>query len=364
MGPRSRQTRPRSLDRQILPCYAEWIRPSGGIQRTTMALPSLDAGIVIASRYRIEKALAVGGMGSIWVARHVELDSLVAIKFMVPSHAESSTGRERFKREAKICAELRVPNVVQVYDYGIEDDTPYLVMELLEGEDLQARIRRERRLTPAVTLGIVHQVSKALERAHGLGLVHRDIKPANIFLARQGGEEVVKVLDFGIAKSTAPLLAGNATKTGTLLGSPYYMSPEQVRRSKQVDHRSDLWALGVIVYECLTGRRPIQGEELGEVLVEICTGEIPLASTVVPELGPGVDAFLSRALAREQDQRFQSARELTEAFAAVVASLAAPRRGGAPGGGAGHGAAGGSGRASGELQRAGVSRRDAVGAPR
>jgi serine/threonine-protein kinase len=196
-------------------------------------------------------------------------------------------------------------------------------MELLAGEDLEARLAREGRLAPAAMLELLGQVVKALGHAHQVGLVHRDLKPANIFLAQQGGELIVKLLDFGIAKDMGLGLAGNATRTGTLLGSPRYMSPEQVRRSKQIDHRSDLWSLGVILFECLTGRPPFPGQEIGDLLVEICTADIPVASQIAPGLGAELDRFFARALERPPELRFQSAQELAAAFAAAVASSGA-----------------------------------------
>jgi eukaryotic-like serine/threonine-protein kinase len=278
-----------------------------------------EAGTIIAGKYRLRRALARGGMGSVWVARHLHLDVDVAIKFMAPELAASAEGRVRFEREAKASAQLKIANVVQIHDYGIEDDTPYLVMELLEGESLAERLMRERRLSHSATLGVVDPVCKALRRAHEVGLVHRDLKPGNIFIARQGGgEEAVKVLDFGIAKSLDPAQAGNVTRTGTLIGSPAYMSPEQARRSKQLDHRSDLWSLGVIVFECLTGQAPFISEEIVDLLVAITRDPIPTPSTLVPSLGPEVDRFLARALSRAPEQRFQSAPEFAEAFAALV----------------------------------------------
>ncbi|WP_437895769.1 protein kinase domain-containing protein [Sorangium sp. So ce124] len=278
---------------------------------------SLEAGSVVGGKYRLERPLSGGAMGFLWVARHLHLDVEVALKFMMPQHADSPVARARFEREAKASAQLRTPNVVHVYDYGLEGDTPYLAMELLEGEDLAAYLARHGRLEPEELLGIVSQVSKALRRAHEVGLIHRDLKPANIFLARQG-EEIVKILDFGVAKATGTGLAADATKTGTLIGSPHYMSPEQVRRSKTIDFRSDLWSLGVIIFQCLTGQLPFPGEELGDVLVEICTGDIPVASQLAPNLWPELDRFLERALKREPAERFQSASELARAFAAAV----------------------------------------------
>ncbi|WP_438011715.1 protein kinase [Sorangium sp. So ce321] len=281
-------------------------------------MTSLAEGSVIAGRYRLERMLARGGMGSIWVARHLQLDVGVAVKLMASEYAASTTARARFEREARAAAQLKIPNVVHVHDYGIEDDTPFLVMELLEGEDLETRLAREGRLTGAATLTIVTQVCKALRRAHETGVIHRDLKPANLFLSRQDEDELVKVLDFGIAKAEGMLLAGKETKTGTLVGSPYYMSPEQVRRSKSLDRRSDLWSVGVIIYRCLTGRLPFPGEEIGEVFVAICTEDFPLPSSLAPELGPEVDRFFARALMRDPEHRFQSASELAEAFHAAV----------------------------------------------
>ncbi|WP_438039818.1 protein kinase domain-containing protein [Sorangium sp. So ce128] len=284
---------------------------------------SLEAGSVVGGKYRLERPLAGGAMGFLWVARHLQLDVEVALKFMMPQHADSPVARARFEREAKASAQLRTPHVVHVYDYGLEGDTPYLAMELLEGEDLAAYLARHGRLEPEELLGIVSQVSKALRRAHEVGLIHRDLKPANIFLARQG-EEIVKILDFGVAKAIGTGLAADATKTGTLIGSPHYMSPEQVRRSKTIDFRSDLWSLGVIIFQCLTGQLPFPGEELGDVLVEICTGDIPVASQLAPALWPELDRFLERALKREPAERFQSASELARAFAAAVQRTAVP----------------------------------------
>ncbi|WP_434043332.1 MULTISPECIES: protein kinase domain-containing protein [Sorangium] len=273
-------------------------------------------GITIAGRYRVERELARGAMGSVWVGRHLQLGVDIAIKFMAPQFATSAELRARFEREARAAAVLKSAHAVQIYDYGIEHETPYIVMELLEGEDLAARLARERRLGLPITLAILDHVGRALRRAHELGLVHRDLKPSNLFLSLQDGELVAKVVDFGVAKVTAVESAG-ATRTGSLLGSPSYMSPEQVRSSSKVDHRSDLWSLGVIAFQCVTGQLPFPGQELGDVLVEICTAPIPLPSQVAPGLGPEVDAFFHRALERDPARRFQSATELVEAFAAL-----------------------------------------------
>jgi serine/threonine protein kinase len=280
---------------------------------------SVEAGTLIAGKYRLERPLAKGGMGAVWVARHIHLDVVVAIKVMEPGYASSDDGRVRFEREAKASAKLKSPHIVHVYDYGVDNDMPYLAMDLLKGEDLESRLKREGRLSLPATSALLAQIGKGLRVAHDAGLVHRDLKPGNIFLAvNHEGEEVAKILDFGIAKSVTPGVTKDATQTGAIIGSPRYMSPEQVRNSKCVDHRSDLWSLGVILFRCVTGRLPFAASEVATLILEICAEPIPTPSSIAPDLGPAVDRFFARALARSPDERFQSARELAEAFAAVA----------------------------------------------
>ncbi len=282
-------------------------------------MESIGAGTVIAGRYRIERPLSQGGMGSVWVAHHLQLQRLVAIKLMEPSLAATAEGRSRFELEAQAAAQLHSRHVVQIHDYGVEGGTPYIVMELLTGEDLGTRLKRLRRLPlPTVAL-IFSQIAKALRKAHEAGIIHRDLKPANIFLARDDEDEVVKVLDFGIAKQTGTRNTTEATATGVVLGSIHYMSPEQARGTRGLDHRSDLWSLGVIAFRALVGQLPFAGNPV-DVIVKVCVEPIPLASALEPDLGPDVDAFLLRALERNPDARFQSAREL----AAALAILAGP----------------------------------------
>ncbi|XXX74531.1 serine/threonine-protein kinase [Sorangium sp. So ce134] len=267
---------------------------------------------VVGGKYRLERPLSAGGMGSVWAARHITLGSPVAVKFMAPTYAASSTFLARFEREARIAASLKSPHVVYVQDYGIDDDTPYLVMELLQGEDLGTRLERVGRLSLADATLILLQAGKAIRRAHDAGLVHRDLKPANLFLVRveEEQEEIVKVLDFGIVKETGPHLMDEVTRTGELLGSPHYMSPEQVRGEKDVDQRSDLWSLGVILFCAVTGELPFQGDQLGAVIANILTAPLPSASRLAPDLPPAMDAFFARALARDRAQRFQSVGEM------------------------------------------------------
>lgn len=279
---------------------------------------NITPGSVVGGKYRLERPVSRGGMGSVWAAQHVQLGSTVAVKFMDPSYASSAAFRGRFEREARVAASIKSPHVVSVQDYGIDALGPYIVMELLQGEDLHGRLERQKRLSVAEAASLLSQIGKALRRAHEAGLVHRDLKPRNIFLARVDDEEIAKVLDFGIAKDTVARSVGESTSTGELMGSPHYMSPEQLRADKDLDPRSDLWGLGVILFRCLTGRLPFPGDVLGTVMARVLVDPIPLASQIAPDLPPGVDDFFARALARDRDQRFQSVREMVDAFLPIA----------------------------------------------
>jgi hypothetical protein len=278
---------------------------------------------VLAGRYRLDRQLGKGGMGSVWLAEHLALNSWVAIKLMDPSIASTVEGAERFKREAQAAASLRSAHVVQVLDYGVHEDTPFLVMELLQGQSLAECLEREKRLTPERTLSIVTQVARAIGRAHAGGIVHRDLKPDNIFLVREDDQELAKVLDFGIAKTTGPRFGGMETRTGVTMGTPYYMSPEQVEGKKALDHRSDLWSLAVIACECSTGVRPFDGETFGELLLNICARPVSPPSRLGFSL-PGFDDWFAKGANRDPEQRFGSAQELAAALASVVAGRVKP----------------------------------------
>ncbi len=275
-------------------------------------------GQIIAGKYRIESLIGHGGMGSVWRARHESLDMPVAIKFMGAHTAGDVEARQRFEREARALASLRTPNIVQVSDHGVDGETPYIVMELLEGEDLSTRLLRKKRLALDETSRILAQVARALRRAHDAGVTHRDLKPSNIFLAEVDGDEVVKVLDFGVAKLAAVgALGDQLTKVGTLLGSPGYMSPEQAR-GKDVDFRSDLWALAVIVFRAVTGVKPFAGDSIAELVIKLCIDPRPVATRLAPDLPPAIDRFFEKAFAAEQQDRFQSAIEMASAFAQTI----------------------------------------------
>jgi hypothetical protein len=278
---------------------------------------------VLADRYRLARQLGKGGMGSVWLAEHLTLNSWVAVKLMDPSIASTVEGAERFKREAQAAASLRSAHVVQVLDYGVHEDTPFLVMELLQGQSLADCIEREKRLTPERTLTIVTHVARAIGRAHAAGIVHRDLKPDNIFLIREDDQELAKVLDFGIAKATGPRFGGMETRTGVTMGTPHYMSPEQVEGKRALDHRSDLWSLTVITCECLTGVRPFDGETFGELLLNICARPVAPPSRLGFYLA-GFDEWFAKGTRRDPEQRFASAQELAATLAEVVAGRSRP----------------------------------------
>ena len=280
----------------------------------------LAEGTVVAERFRLVRELGQGGMGSVWQAHHMGLDIPCAVKFIHAEVAQLPEIRQRFEREAKAAAQLRSPNVVQILDYGVSDSIPYIAMEFLEGEDLAARLKRCDRLPSHETASIVSQVARALVKAHAAGLVHRDLKPENVYLVRDDDREIAKVLDFGIAKSNTSLLGGNdhSTKTGSLLGTPHYMSPEQAQGTKAVDYRSDLWSLAVLAYRCVTGKLPFDSEALGDLLVQIIVNPVPVPSQVAPGVPRTFDAWWVRAAARDPAQRFQSAKELADALSVAL----------------------------------------------
>jgi len=277
--------------------------------------PELTAGKEIAGKYRLERLLGEGGMGAVWAARHLLTQKLVALKFL--KQADPGT-RRRFLREARAASAVGHPNVVSIHDLvELDDSTLFMVMDLLEGETLAARLAREHRLPLAETARILACVCSALGTAHHRGIIHRDLKPENVFLVRAGGDPpAVKVLDFGIAKLTAregeAAETGALTGTGSMLGTPYYMAPEQVFAERDLDHRVDVWALGVMLFECLAGVRPTEAEGLGQIFKRITATDLPRLAEVAPDVPADVTALVERMLSRDRAERPSDLREVLE----------------------------------------------------
>ena len=272
----------------------------------------LQPGTQVTPTVRLVRRIGEGGMGSVWLADHLSLHTQVVVKFMSHELAGNDEGKARFSREAAAAAQVKSPHVVHMLDHGVsEADIPYILMELLEGEDLGRRLAREGTLPPTVVVAVVSQVAKALAKAHAAGILHRDIKPDNIFLCEQGdqdsGDIFIKLLDFGIAK-TGPSLDGS-TRAGQVLGTPYYMSPEQIL-GQPVDARSDLYSLAVVAFEALTGERPFRGDTIGALTLAMHSGPLPLPTQIAPQLPEAVDTWFAKACAKDPNDRFQLAKDL------------------------------------------------------
>ena len=279
--------------------------------------PSIREGEILGGKYRLEQEIGRGAMGTVWSAVHLTLGQRVAIKLISAEHAQSKEARARFSTEAKAAARLKSRYVVQVYDDGeTAAGTPYIVLEYLEGETLEHRLEREHDIPLNDAVRVTRHVARALSRAHAQGIVHRDLKPANVFLTRSEDDElgwIGKVLDFGIAKLEDQAPISSRTKTGTLLGTPLFMSPEQVR-GLSVDARSDLYSLGIVFYNMLTGTFAFNGDSFADVLVAICTTPFPDVRAAAPWVPESVAHWLSKACAREANDRFRSADEMIEAL--------------------------------------------------
>ncbi len=262
-------------------------------------------------------------MGTVWAAIHETLEQRVAVKIISQEHANSDELRRRFDTEARAAAKLRSRFVVGVYDNGITDHgLPYIVMEYLEGECLEDRIARRGSIDVAETARIARHVARALSKAHSRGIVHRDLKPANIFITKSDDEDdgddwTAKVLDFGIAKME-DFGDRSTTKTGTVLGTPLFMSPEQVRGASDVDSRADLYSMGMVIYNMLTGTYAFEGQSFGDLLVSICTDPLPELSRAAPQAPPALNSWFQKACARNPDDRYQTAEELMKGLSDAI----------------------------------------------
>ncbi len=277
---------------------------------------SLAPGTVVAGRYRLDRVLGQGGMGVVWAATHTITRRGVAMKFLRgPAHARPEM-RRRFLREARAAAAVQHPSVVEVHDvFELDDETPVMVMDLLVGETLGQRIASQGPLSIHHTASILLPVVSAVGTAHSRGVMHRDLKPENIFLAEnEEGQTEIKVLDFGIAKLANLEGDGAAqsqlTGTGSMLGTPCYSAPEQLFGERVIDHRADIWALGVVLYECLSNQLPVYGENLGQILKMLTSGEILPLERLVPDLPADVITLVGRMLSRPLDRRPTDMREV------------------------------------------------------
>jgi eukaryotic-like serine/threonine-protein kinase len=285
----------------------------------------ITIGALLVGKYKVTGELGRGGMAAVYEAEHVNIGKKVAIKVLAAELTNSNVVIERFFREARAAASVKSPYIVDVYDSGrLEDGRPFIAMELLVGESLYDRMARVRLIDPKSTVRIIGQVAKGLTKAHGAGIVHRDLKPENIHLCKgEDGEEVAKILDFGLAKFYAPVEAdektARLTREGAVFGTPAYMSPEQVKGHGSVDHRADLWALGCMAFECLTGR-PVWNTDQGVAMTfaAIAASPLPMPSQLRPDLPRAFDTWFRKALERDPDKRFQTAKELAADLATAL----------------------------------------------
>jgi serine/threonine-protein kinase len=271
-------------------------------------------GDTLAGRYRVERIIGIGGMGVVVAARHLELDHLVAIKFLLPRVAENRDIVGRFTREARAAVKIQNDHVARVTDVGtLESGAPYMVMEYLDGTDLEDYTRKTGPLAIEIAIDYLLQACEAIAEAHGLGIVHRDLKPGNLFLVkRPDGSHIVKVLDFGISKITG----GNnsVAPTTAMLGSPPYMSPEQLTTPRDVDARTDIWALGVILHRLLTGRVPFDAETIVQLCSMIIHGDTPSLREARADVPAGLEAIVAKCLQKDRTQRYANIGELAQAL--------------------------------------------------
>ncbi|HHH31081.1 MAG TPA: serine/threonine protein kinase [Polyangiaceae bacterium] len=277
-----------------------------------------SAGARRIAHYEIQTRIGVGGMGVVYRALDTKLRRSVALKVLHPNVAEDEDRRKRFVREGRLVAHLTHPNIATVYDVGEADGRVYIAMELVEGEPLTAMIEPGRRVEVCEALRIVHEVTRGLAKAHEIGVIHRDLKPDNIMV---GDDGIVKILDFGVAKRLDNFkvdFTDIKTQHGSLVGTPAYMSPEQAAGKKEVDQRSDIFSVGVVLFELLTGKRPFEGETWQETIIAINRDEPPLISTLRSDVPAAIDEMVDRCLAKQPESRYETCRELLEDIESIL----------------------------------------------
>jgi serine/threonine-protein kinase len=294
----------------------------------------IDVGQIVGNKYVLVRLLGAGAMGQVWAARHQALQQIFAVKLMVPPPSNAAyegveTSLRRFQNEAQIAAALsrKSRHIAAVTDYGIDDGTAYLVMELLEGDGLDKRVGGGRRLHAEEVSNVVTQIAKGLTVAHTEGVTHRDLKPANVFLTKtEEGDLLTKVLDFGIAQMARRIVKAKDGKDkaptrltikGLVLGSPAYMSPEQAM-AESPDHRADVWSLAVVAYEALAGVTPFDAKDADETILKICNFQATPLRKVMPEASEELEAVFKRAFASQLQERFQTASSFAGTLAAVL----------------------------------------------
>ncbi|HEY5961481.1 MAG TPA: serine/threonine-protein kinase, partial [Polyangiaceae bacterium] len=288
-------------------------------------------GDVIADRYRLERQLGLGGMGLVYAAMHIELERRVAIKLLRHENRDNSEALARFTLEARATARLNGPHVTKILDVGRHSDVPYIVMEYLEGTNLQQLLEERDALPISQAVDYTLEACEALAEAHRAGIVHRDLKPANLFLTRNAyGEPLIKVLDFGISKvlEAADHLPVGLTDSRTLIGSPVYMSPEQMRSARDVDHRTDIWSIGAVLFELLTGRPLWTGASLSEVCAQVTRDPTPRLRDYAKGISPELSDVIDRCLEKDANLRYQQVSDLAIAlgpFASVQGKVTIDR---------------------------------------
>lgn len=272
---------------------------------------SFEPGQEVAGRYRIVRLLGHGAVGAVYEAEHIDLRRRVALKVLLQKFFENDRMLARFMQEARSAAAIRHPGIVEIFDLGTDENITFIVMELLEGEELIARVKRDNPLPLPFVLQVGCDLADAVSAAHDQGVIHRDLKPHNVFLARQGRyRDVVKVLDFGLAKDVGGRVDSPLTRTTDVFGTPVYMSPEQLRNAKHVDHRADIYALGVIIYEALAGEPPFVASNLTDLVLKIALEDPPPLEARRRDVPPELARIIERALSKKRTKRQQSAHEL------------------------------------------------------